>query len=107
MKYTPKNHGVTALPPLWLLDQVRDRLRVRHYSLQTEQTHLRWMRRFILTSGKRHPAQMGPAKVEAFLFRLATDAQVTAGTQTQAFGGAVSLPQRIAYRSASRSRLSP
>ncbi|WP_248279491.1 phage integrase N-terminal SAM-like domain-containing protein [Xanthomonas campestris] len=60
-----------------------------------------------MASGKRHPTQMGQAEVEAFLTRLATDAQVTAGTQTQAFGGAVSLPQRVAYRSASRMRRNP
>ncbi|RJU10912.1 integrase [Xanthomonas campestris] len=51
MKYTRKNNGVTARPSARLLDQVRDRLRVRHYSLRTEQACLSWMRRFILASG--------------------------------------------------------
>ncbi len=59
MKYTPKKHGVTALPPLWLLDQVRNRLRARHYSLRTEQASLSWIGCFILASGKLHPAQIG------------------------------------------------
>ncbi|WP_238595465.1 integrase [Xanthomonas campestris] len=51
MKYTPKNNGVTARPPARLRDRVRDRLRVRHYSLRTEQACLSWTPRFILASG--------------------------------------------------------
>lgn len=59
MKYAPKNNGVTASPPTQLLDQVRERLRVRHYSLRTEQAYLSWIRRFIPASGKRYLVQMG------------------------------------------------
>ncbi|WP_172797476.1 phage integrase N-terminal SAM-like domain-containing protein, partial [Xanthomonas vesicatoria] len=59
MNYTQKDGGVTARSGPKLLDQVRDRLRVRHYSLRTEQAYLSWIRRFILASGRRHPAQMG------------------------------------------------
>ncbi|MFO3706951.1 integron integrase [Xanthomonas codiaei] len=95
MNYTPREHGVIARPPLWLLDQVRDRLRVKHYSIRTEQAYISWIRRFILASGKRHPAQMGQAEVEAFLTRLATDGQVSAGTQNQAFGGTVFLYREV------------
>ncbi|QBG97919.1 recombinase [Xanthomonas oryzae] len=84
MNYTPGDGGVTVRSGPKLLDQVRDRLRVRHYSLCTEQAYLSWIRRFILASGKRHPVQMGKAEVEAFLTRLATDAQASAGTQNQA-----------------------
>ncbi|WP_456362557.1 phage integrase N-terminal SAM-like domain-containing protein [Xanthomonas arboricola] len=50
MRYTPKNSGVTAPPPFRLLDQVRDRLRIWHCSLRTEQAYLSWIRRFILAS---------------------------------------------------------
>lgn len=84
MKYAPKNNGVTARPPTQLLDQVFERLRVLHYSLRTEDAYLSWIRRFILAIGKLHPAQMGQAEVEAFLTRLAIQAQVSAGTQNQA-----------------------
>ncbi|MEA9565522.1 phage integrase N-terminal SAM-like domain-containing protein [Xanthomonas sp. WHRI 8932A] len=66
------------------MDQVRDRPRVRHCSLHTEQAYLGWIRRFILASGKRYLVQMGQVEVEAFLTRLATNAQVSAGTQDQA-----------------------
>lgn len=53
-----------------LLDQVRERCRVKHYSLRTEQAYTHWIRRFILFHGKRHPRDMGAREVEAFLTHL-------------------------------------
>ncbi len=47
------------MPAPKLLDQVRERLRVKHYSLHTEDAYLRWMRRFIYFQGKKHPRGMG------------------------------------------------
>ncbi len=38
-----------------LLDQVRERIRVKHYSLRTEDAYLHWIRRFIFFHGKCHP----------------------------------------------------
>ncbi|MCW3192392.1 phage integrase N-terminal SAM-like domain-containing protein [Xanthomonas citri pv. fuscans] len=107
MRYTPENSGVTAPTPRWLLDQVRDRPRTRHYSLRTEQASLSWRRRFILASGKRYPVQMSQAEVETFLTRLAIQAQLSGQAGPSVGGAVVSLPQRIAYRSASRVRRNP
>ena len=67
-----------------LLDQVRDRLRVKHYSMRTEDTYLQWIRRFIFFHGKKHPREMGGPQVEAFLSHLATVDRVAASTQNQA-----------------------
>lgn len=67
-----------------LLDQVRARCRVRHFSIRTEQAYVGWIRRFILANGKRHPNAMGGPEVAAFLTVLATRDQVAAGTQNQA-----------------------
>jgi hypothetical protein len=67
-----------------LLDQVRDVLRTRHYSYQTEQTYLKWIRRYIFFHNVRHPAEMGKAEVEAFLSHLAVESNVSASTQNQA-----------------------
>ncbi len=67
-----------------LLDRVRERLRLKHYSYRTEQQYVAWIRRFILFHGKRHPAVMGGAEVEAFLSHLATQRGVSASTQNQA-----------------------
>ena len=67
-----------------LLDQVRDRLRVKHYSLRTEQSYVAWIRRYIYFHGKRHPKDMGAEEVEAFLSHLAVERSVSASTQNQA-----------------------
>jgi integron integrase len=72
------------MPSPRLLDQVRDRLRVKHYSMRTEDTYLQWIRRFIFVHGKKHPREMGGPQVEAFLSHLATDARVAGSTQNQA-----------------------
>ncbi|MCC8536297.1 phage integrase N-terminal SAM-like domain-containing protein [Xanthomonas codiaei] len=95
MNYTQGGGGVTARSGPKLLDQVCDRLRVRHYSLRTEQAYLSWIRRFILASGRRHPAQMEQAEVEAFLTRLATDGQVSAGTQNRALAALLFLYREV------------
>ncbi|MBI4756786.1 MAG: integron integrase [Betaproteobacteria bacterium] len=72
-----------ARPPK-LLDQLRTAIRVRHYSLRTEQAYVDWSRRFILFHGKRHPREMGAAEVAAFLSHLAVERRVSASTQNQA-----------------------
>jgi integron integrase len=77
----------SMLPPAQeprLLDQVRDRLRVKHYSIRTEQAYVEWIRRFVLFHEKRHPRELGPAEVEAFLTHLAVARRVSASTQNQA-----------------------
>ncbi|MDD5461810.1 MAG: integron integrase [Methylococcales bacterium] len=76
----------SATPPKApkLLDQVRDKIRLKHYSLRTEQAYTDWIKRFVLFNHKRHPADMGVAEVEAFLTHLAVEGQVAASTQNQA-----------------------
>jgi integron integrase len=77
--------------PRKLLDQVRDVLRLKHYSYRTEQTYIYWIRRFILFHNKRHPAEMGTAEVTQFLTHLAVSEQVSASTQNQALSAIVFL----------------
>jgi len=67
-----------------LLDRMVAAIRVKHYSLATERTYVHWVKRFIFFHGKRHPADMGAAEVEAFLSALATELEVSASTQNQA-----------------------
>lgn len=95
MSYIHDDEGVTAHQPPSLLEQVRGRLRLRHYSLRTEQAYVGWIRRFILANGKRHPARMGQAEVEAFLTDLATRGQVSAGTQNQALAALLFLYREV------------
>ena len=70
--------------PKKLLDQVRDVIRVKHYSIRTEESYVDWIRRFILFHNKRHPQDMGRIEVEAFLTHLAVKGNVAASTQNQA-----------------------
>ena len=67
-----------------LLDQVRGKIRLKHYSIRTEQAYTDWIRRFILHHNKQHPEQMGAPEVEAFLTHLAVEGRVSASTQNQA-----------------------
>ena len=67
-----------------LLDRLRAEIRVRHYSLRTEQAYVDWARRFILFHNKRHPKEMGAAELRDFLSHLAVDRNVSASTQNQA-----------------------
>ena len=67
-----------------LLEQVRGRIRFKHYSIRTEQAYLDWIKRFIRHFGKRHPRDMGAAEVQEFLTHLAVAGRVAASTQNQA-----------------------
>lgn len=78
-----------------LLDQVRDRIRVKHYSIRTETQYLHWIKRFILYHDKRHPRDMGADEVGAFLTHLATAGQVSASTQNQALSALLFLYREI------------
>jgi hypothetical protein len=61
------------------IDRVRAAIRVRHYSIRTEDAYLHWVRRFIVFHGRRHPEQLGEAEVAAFLSHLATQREVAPG----------------------------
>jgi integron integrase len=84
-----------ATPPPRLLDQVRDRLRVKHYSIRTETQYVQWIRRFILFHNKRHPRDMGAAELEAFLTHLAVAGRVAASTQNQALSALLFLYREV------------
>ncbi|MDD2669746.1 phage integrase N-terminal SAM-like domain-containing protein [Zoogloea sp.] len=74
-----------------LLDLVRERIRVKHYSLRTEQAYVGWIKRYIFFHDKRHPRDMGKVEVEAFLDALAVERKVSAATQTQALSASLFL----------------
>jgi len=79
-----------AQPPR-LLEQVRDRIRVRHLSYRTEKTYLYWIRRFIRFHKMRHPREMAAPEIEEFLTSLAVVNKVSAATQNQALAGVLFL----------------
>ncbi|MCC6208762.1 MAG: integron integrase [Gammaproteobacteria bacterium] len=83
----------TARPRL--LDRVRERIRVKHYSLRTEQSYIGWIRRYIFYHDKRHPRDMGAAEVEAFLSHLAVERNVSSSTQNQALAALLFLYREV------------
>jgi integron integrase len=78
-----------------LLDQVRDAIRLRHYSIRTEQAYTDWIKRFILFHGKRHPREMGETEVTQFLTHLARHGNVAASTQNQALSALLFLYKEV------------
>lgn len=78
-----------------LLDQVRDHIRARHYSLRTERSYVSWIVRFIRFHGLRHPRELGPPAIEAFLTHLAVVDRVAASTQNQARSALILLYREV------------
>ncbi len=78
-----------------LLDQVRDQIRLKHYSIRTERVYCEWVKRFIRFHNYRHPEEMGAAEVEAFLSDLAVRRNVSASTQNQALAALLFLYKQV------------
>lgn len=78
-----------------LLDEVRSRLRMKHYSLRTEKACLYWIRRYIHANGRRHPRELDGVAVECFLSRLATEHNVAPSTQNQALSALLFLYREV------------
>jgi integron integrase len=82
-------------PKRKLLDQVRDVIRLKHYSLRTERTYCDWIERFIRFHQMRHPAEMNELEVGEFLTDLARTANVSASTQNQALSALLFLYKHV------------
>ena len=78
-----------------LVDQVREHIRYRHYSIRTEHAYVHWIKAFIRFHGLRHPVEMGAAQVEAFLSWLASERKVAVATHKQALSALVFLYQKV------------
>jgi integron integrase len=83
--------------PPRLLDQVRHEIRVRHYSLRTEEAYVAWIRRFILFHNKRHPSAMGAEEINRFLSDLAVTRNVAVATQSQALSAILFLYSQVLH----------
>jgi site-specific recombinase XerD len=87
--------AVPGSKPKKLLDRTRDVLRLKHYSLRTEQSYCDWIERFIRFHQLRHPKEMGVAEITQFLTYLARIGNVSAATQNQALSGLLFLYQQV------------
>jgi len=82
-------------PPAKLLDKARYRIRLKGYSIRTEQSYVSWIRRFILFHNKRHPQDMGKNEIEVCLTHLAVNRHVSPSTQNQAFNSLLFLYRNV------------
>ena len=78
-----------------LLDQVRDVIRCKHYSIRTENTYTEWIRRYIRFHNKRHPKDLNEQHISAFLTHLAVNRKVASSTQNQALCALVFLYRQV------------
>ena len=70
--------------PKKLLDQYREKIRLKQYSPRTEKTYVEWVRAYILFHNKRHPKEMGIAEIEQFIAHLVSDRKFSGSSQNQA-----------------------
>lgn len=78
-----------------MLDQVREQIRLKHYSIRTEQAYVSWIKRFILFHNKKHPNEMGKHQIESYLTHLAVNLKVASSTQNQAFNALLFLYNQV------------
>ena len=78
-----------------LLDIVREKILLRHYSLKTEKAYIGWIKRYILFHDKKHPVEMGKKEIESFLTWLAVERNVSPSTQNQAFNALLFLYEQV------------
>jgi integron integrase len=78
-----------------LIDQVRNVLRLHHYSVRTEEAYIQWIKRFIFFHNKRHPNEMGEKEIRNYLTHLAVDKHVSASTQNLALSAILFLYKRV------------
>ena len=67
-----------------LLDQIRSKARLKHFSIHTENSYVSWAKRYVMYHNKKHPKTLGVVDVEAFLTYLAVTRKVSKSTQNQA-----------------------
>src|SRR5512139_573654 len=72
----------TTETPRMLLARVHEAIRVRNYSVRTEEAYAYWIRRYIYQSGRRHPRDLGPDALTNFLTALAVQHRCSASTQS-------------------------
>jgi hypothetical protein len=84
-----------GIPPVRLLDKVRQRIRLKGYSIRTEKSYVSWIKRFVPFHDKRHPQNMGKHEIEAFLSHLVMKRNVASSTQNQAFNAILFLYNNV------------
>jgi len=77
-----------------LIERMRRAIRVRHYSIRTEEAYLGWVRRFFAFT-RRHPQELSSDEINRFLTHLAVNDHVAASTQRQALSAILFLYRNV------------
>ena len=107
-KYLSSNKQVRIFFSLWsckvlrgkekrLLDEVRDVMRAKHYSIHTERSYCDWIKKFVLfhKMTSRLDLAHGEQKIEQFLTDLAVHKKIAPATQNQAMNALVFLYKKV------------
>lgn len=74
------------------------KIRLRNYSIRTEQAYVHWLRRFVKFHGDRDPRELDSAAITAFLNHLVLNREVAPATQGQALSALVFLYAQVLGR---------
>ncbi|GAA6134244.1 hypothetical protein NBRC116188_10330 [Oceaniserpentilla sp. 4NH20-0058] len=77
------------------LNQIRQTMRMRGYSIRTEKTYIGWIKHYIRYHGRKHPAELGAEHVKGFLSYLANSRNVAINTQKTALNALALLYNQI------------
>jgi integron integrase len=88
---------LTQVYPAYARDLIRE-IRLRQYSIRTEQAYLHWLARYVRFHKQRDPAELDGSAVAAFLEHLVMVRKVSAGTQSQALNALVFFYRQVLQR---------
>lgn len=78
-----------------LLDQVREAIRLKHYSRRTEDAYIYWIKKYIFFHNLQHPQEMNAEEIRVFLTHLAVEENIAASTQNQALASLLFLYREV------------
>jgi integron integrase len=86
-----------------LMDEVRNKMRLKHLAKRTEEAYLGWIRDFLFYHKTRqgnwvHPSELSDEHIEDWLTYLAVERKVAASTQNQAFSSILFLYREVFKR---------
>ena len=80
------------------MNEVRDTIRAKYYSIRTERAYTHWIKRFIRFHSYKHPKDMGEEEIRAFLNDLALHQNVAPNTQKTALNALVFMYSQVLKR---------
>ena len=83
-----------AQPP-GLFEVVRNKIRVKHYSIRTEKAYIYWIKSYLQFYSLQHLRQLNAEQIEAYLTHLAVNRKISASTQNQALSALLFLYKEV------------